>query len=136
MFNFSKLVFFVLAAAASFKPGLAGPANLVSRAASNVTIASQGPISPEVVLVEVCMDPNFGGGCVSLNFGTVPTGCVSVPNGWNDLITSARAVPGVICTFFADPPCTGKSVVIAGDVPDFRTVGMNDQTTDLSCFST
>ncbi|KAJ7698976.1 hypothetical protein B0H17DRAFT_1196567 [Mycena rosella] len=135
MCNFSKLTFFVLAAAASFKPALAGPANLVSRAANNVTIASHGPISPEVILGEVCMDPNFGS-CGNMNYGTIPTGCVNLPAGWNDVISSARAVAGVICTFFADPSCTGRSVVIAGDVADFRPIGMDDQTTSLSCVST
>ncbi|KAJ6524846.1 hypothetical protein DFH09DRAFT_1329206 [Mycena vulgaris] len=137
MFNFSKLTVIALAAAASFKSALSGPADVVSRAAgTNATIASHGTLSPQVNLVQVCMDPNFKN-CVDLTFPTIPTGCVGVATGWVHLITSARAIAGLQCTFYADPGCSylGNSVIVAGEVPDFRPIAMDDLASALSCVS-
>ncbi|KAJ7257392.1 hypothetical protein C8J57DRAFT_1721201 [Mycena rebaudengoi] len=140
MSNFSKLNFMVLAATALFGSGvLSGPTNIDHRAAEVPTASIGGhgttPDAAQVILMNVCMDPNFGN-CVSLNFGNVPTGCLAMPAGWNDRITSAQAVAGIVCTLFADPGCTGRSLVVAGNIPDFRPVGMDDLTTSMSCFST
>ncbi|KAJ7302759.1 hypothetical protein DFH08DRAFT_826355 [Mycena albidolilacea] len=139
MIYLSKLPFIVLAAALTTVKGVyAGTVQSVRGSAANhtsVTTASHGNVTPDssqVILVEVCMNVNFDT-CVDLNFPLIPTGCVGVPEGWNDAISSAQAVPGIVCTFYADPGCTGNSVIVAGTIANFFDVGMNDQTTVISC---
>ncbi|KAJ7250387.1 hypothetical protein C8J57DRAFT_1723656 [Mycena rebaudengoi] len=131
MWGFS---YFALLAAVSAVSAV--PAELVSRA--EATIGQIGGISTDsaqVVLVNVCTNANFGG-CISLNFGTIPTGCITVPASVNNAISSAQAVTGIKCTFFDGANCSGTSVVIAGNVANLGTVGMNDKTSSVSCVST
>jgi hypothetical protein len=59
------------------------------------------PDSSQVILVEVCMHVDFDMPCTDLNFPLIPTGCINVPQGWNDIISSAHAVAGIVCTFYA-----------------------------------
>ncbi|KAJ7265755.1 hypothetical protein C8J57DRAFT_1229981 [Mycena rebaudengoi] len=88
-----------------------------------------------LVLVNACTNANFGG-CISLNFATIPTGCITVPASVNNAISSAQAVTGIRCTFFDAANCSGTSVVVAGNIANLGTVGMNDKTSSVSCVST
>ncbi|KAJ7274155.1 hypothetical protein C8J57DRAFT_1314805 [Mycena rebaudengoi] len=133
MFSFSKLGFFALVAAAS---AANAPPRLVSRAEASVgRIGGPTPAAAQVVLVNVCPDPNFVN-CVSLNFATVPTGCITVPAAQNNVISSAQAVTGIECTLFDAANCTGRSVIVGGTIANFVNVGMNDLTSSVSCVST
>ncbi|KAJ7266077.1 hypothetical protein C8J57DRAFT_1469929 [Mycena rebaudengoi] len=132
MWGFS---YFALLAAVSAVPAEID-STLVSRA--EATIGQIGGISTEsaqVVLVNACTNANFGG-CISLNFATIPTGCITVPASVNNAISSAQAVTGIRCTFFDAANCSGTSVVVAGNIANLGTVGMNDKTSSVSCVST
>ncbi|KAJ7250386.1 hypothetical protein C8J57DRAFT_1723654 [Mycena rebaudengoi] len=125
--------YFALLAAVSAVSAV--PTELVSRA--EATIGQIGGISTDsaqVVLVNACTNANFGG-CISLNFGTVPTGCITVPAALNNAISSAQAVTGIRCTFFDAANCSGTSVIVAGNIANMGTVGMNDLTSSVSCVS-
>ncbi|KAJ7210295.1 hypothetical protein C8J57DRAFT_1484110 [Mycena rebaudengoi] len=131
MWGFSYLTLLAAVSAVS-----AIPAELVSRA--EATIGQIGGISIEsaqVVLVNACTDTNFGG-CISLNFATIPTGCITVPARVNNAISGAQALAGIRCTFFDAEDCSGRSVVVAGDIANLASVGMNDRTSSVSCRST
>ncbi|KAJ7292164.1 hypothetical protein C8J57DRAFT_1458662 [Mycena rebaudengoi] len=131
MKSFSYFAFLAAVSAVS-----AVPTELVSRA--EATIGQIGGISTEsaqVVLVNVCRDANFGR-CISLNFATIPTGCIAVPDAVNNDISSAQALTGIQCTFFDTLDCSGRSVIVAGEIAKLGTVGMNDRTTSISCVST
>ncbi|KAJ7274135.1 hypothetical protein C8J57DRAFT_252681 [Mycena rebaudengoi] len=132
MFSFSKLSFMALVAAT-----MAVPTDLATgnHTASIGNPGGPSPDAAEVVLCIACLDINFGN-CVSLNFGSVPTGCISVPGGENDVFSSAQSVAGVQCTFFENAGCGGRSVVIAGNVANFVDIGFNDLASSLSCVST
>ncbi|KAJ7272311.1 hypothetical protein C8J57DRAFT_1715745 [Mycena rebaudengoi] len=113
---------------------MAAPADIAGVATAG-KIGGIAPDSAQVVLLNVCTAINFSG-CSSLNFGSVPTGCISVPAGFNDVISSAQAVAGVRCTLFENSGCGGRSVTIAGNVANFVDIGFNDLTSSLSCVST
>ncbi|KAJ7222819.1 hypothetical protein C8J57DRAFT_1722693 [Mycena rebaudengoi] len=132
MFPFSKLKFLALAVAAS---AVSVPTELVSRA--EASIGGIGGISPDaaqVVLVIVCTDINFGN-CTPLQATNIPTGCIAVSKALEDTISSAQAVLGVQCTFYQNPGCALNSVIVAGNIPDFRDVGMDNLTSAISCVS-
>ncbi|KAJ7234091.1 hypothetical protein C8J57DRAFT_1478505 [Mycena rebaudengoi] len=132
MFPLSKLKFLALVVAAS---AVSVPTELVSRAEASIgRIGGISPAAAQVVLVNVCTDINFVN-CTALQSGTIPTGCIPVPKGLEDKISSAQAVLGVQCTFFQNPGCALNSVIIAGNVPNFNDIGMNDLTSAISCVS-
>ncbi|KAJ7274035.1 hypothetical protein C8J57DRAFT_1506148 [Mycena rebaudengoi] len=139
MFSSSTLSFMAFVAAASFKLAMSVrvPTDLATgnHAASIDGAGGPSPNTANVVLCYACADINFGG-CVSLNFGSVPTGCIGVPGGFNDVASSARAVDGVLCTFFEHAGCGGRSVVIAGNVANFVDIGFNDLLSSFSCIGT
>ncbi|KAJ7227806.1 hypothetical protein C8J57DRAFT_1730813 [Mycena rebaudengoi] len=135
MFPFSKLKFLALAVAAS---AMSVPTELVSRA--EASIGGIGGISPDaaqVVLVIVCTDINFGN-CTPLQATNIPTGCIAVSKALEDTISSAQGrswgsmhlLPG-----YRNPECALNSVIVAGNIPDFRDVGMDNLTSAISCVS-
>ncbi|KAJ7246633.1 hypothetical protein C8J57DRAFT_725581 [Mycena rebaudengoi] len=123
---FSKASFIALVAI-GIKSAMAIPAAEVGV----VTLRPAGatPDAAQVDLVQLCEDINFGG-CVTVTFGSVPTGCVGIAS---DQYSSARAISGVSCTLFENAGCGGRSLRIAGDVPNFPSVGFNDIATSMSC---
>ncbi|KAJ7235787.1 hypothetical protein C8J57DRAFT_1728449 [Mycena rebaudengoi] len=132
MFPFSKLKFLALVVAAS---AASVPTELVSRAEASIGgIGGISPAAAQVVLVIVCTDINFGN-CTPLQFPSIPTGCIAVPKALEDTISSAQAVLGVRCTFYQNPGCALNSVIVAGNIPNFSDVGMNDLTSAISCVS-
>ncbi|KAJ7274144.1 hypothetical protein C8J57DRAFT_252841 [Mycena rebaudengoi] len=133
MFSFSKLSFLALVAVAS---AVSVPNELVSRAEVSLgRIGGLAPAAAQVVLVNVCTDPNFVN-CASLNFATVPTGCVTLPAAFNNVVSSAQAIVGIECTFFDAANCSGRSVIVGGTIANFLDVGMNDLPSSASCVST
>ncbi|KAJ7577806.1 hypothetical protein C8J56DRAFT_969788 [Mycena floridula] len=128
---FAKNILLALAAALMVA---AGPSSLESRSAAAVAVAAgtASPDSAQVQLLVACLDVDFAN-CSSFNFGSVPTGCITVPTGFNDNISSASALAGVGCTLFTDPGCAGRSVFIKTDVSDLDPVGMNNAVSSLSC---
>ncbi|KAJ7207729.1 hypothetical protein C8J57DRAFT_1718235 [Mycena rebaudengoi] len=132
MFTLSKLSFFALVAAAS---AVSVPSELVSRAEASVgRIGGLTPAAAQVALVIVCKDPNFVN-CITLNFASVPTGCLTVPAAFNNEISSIIPLPGIVCTFFDNSNCTGRSVVVTGPIANLDNVGMNDLISSFSCVS-
>ncbi|KAJ7274138.1 hypothetical protein C8J57DRAFT_1225009 [Mycena rebaudengoi] len=133
MFSLSKLSSLALVTAVL---AVSVPRELVSRAEATIgRIGGPLPDAAQVVLCNACTDINFVG-CVSFNFATIPTGCIGVPSGFNDVISSAQAVTGIECTFFENANCTGRSVIVGGNIANFADVGMNDLTSAISCVST
>ncbi|KAJ7598708.1 hypothetical protein C8J56DRAFT_172078 [Mycena floridula] len=140
MFSFKFAALLVAATALKLSSASASPLTessmFASRAAATVDTGLHSD-STAVILINVCTDLGFAGTCTSLNFPLIPTGCVTVPPGWNNIISSAYPAPGIICTLFTGVnTCTGRSVVIAGDVASLASVGMDNAVNTLSCVST
>ncbi|KAF9027306.1 hypothetical protein BDZ89DRAFT_1066974 [Hymenopellis radicata] len=83
-----------------------------------------------------CNDLSLSGTCFDWTSTVLPSGCGDFrSSGQDDQLTSARSAPGIQCTLFADPGCTGRSQLIVGTVNDLRTVGFDDTATSFNCRS-
>ncbi|KAJ6458216.1 hypothetical protein C8R45DRAFT_1183667 [Mycena sanguinolenta] len=92
-----------------------------------------------ISIMESCNDLNLGGICFFWSSSTLPSGCGdfrSTSPSQDDQLTSVSSGPGIRCTLFADPGCTGRSQVVVGTINDLRTVGFDDTATSFFCAST
>ncbi|KAJ6580013.1 hypothetical protein DFH09DRAFT_1360647 [Mycena vulgaris] len=92
----------------------------------------------DIFIMESCNDLNLGGICFDWSSTILPTGCGDFRNtspSQDDQLTSVSSAPGLQCTLFADPGCTGRSQLVVGTINDLRTVGFDDTATSFFCAS-
>ncbi|KAF8180549.1 hypothetical protein K438DRAFT_1976736 [Mycena galopus ATCC 62051] len=105
---------------------LAAPATLVAK--------------QEIGLAVFCTDINFEGDCVEVESQPFhgQGGCANLAAPYIDSISSARGVTdGYTCFLYSGLDCTGSSLVVSGQIPDFlaASVNFNDKAVSWSCGS-
>ncbi|KAH8834380.1 hypothetical protein DL96DRAFT_1810664 [Flagelloscypha sp. PMI_526] len=85
-------------------------------------------------LVNLYVDINYGDDPLGVGSSVVPTGCINLPSGWNDVVSSIVVTSGYQCAFWTDINCAGSTFTATGSVA-YVGDAFNDKISSLQCSS-